>query len=194
MRWSTKDRGGRIRKLDPKAKKKPARGAIMPPSRIPAFIEGNEHVMGILKKRLERMRIVLLERPTDAKGRDLNPVLPPDLTSLNDEQLGRLYGQFCQMVQYVQLQLATQGVKRALADRAEKWVRAKTWLMKSGTVGDKEAQVEVELAVQERSLKALTEGAAESMKDQIMQSYLIGKDACSREVTRRLGTHKRELD
>ncbi len=188
MKWRIKDRG----KSDPK--KFSGRGAVMPPGQIPAFVDGNKLVMDILNRRLRKMKIELPDRPRDSDGGYLNPALPTDLTALNDEELGCLYGQFCMMVQYVQLQLAVQGVRRALADRAEKYIRARTWLTKSGTVGDKEAQVEVELAVQERSLEALTEGASESLKDQLMQSYLIGKDACSREVTRRLGTTKREFD
>jgi hypothetical protein len=193
LKWRAKGLPSADTRAKEAKKRSAGRGAALPPQVIPAFIDGHDRVMGAMKKRLERMRIQLLDRPKDSKGEDLNPVLPSDLTALNDERLGRLYGHFCQMVQYVQLQLAIQGVKRALAERAEKYIRARTWLTKQGTVGDKEAQVEVDTAVQERSLEALVEGASETMKDQIMQSYLIGKDACSREVTRRLGTNKRDL-
>ena len=165
----------------------------MAPARIPAFVDGHSLVMGKLKSRLRKMKIRMQPRPRNSDGEYLNPVLPSDLTALNDEELGRLYGHFCLMVQWVQLRLAFQGVRRAITERAEKYIRAKTWLVKSGTVGDKEAQVEVDTAVQEKSLKALTESASEILQNQIMQGYLIGKDACSREVTRRLGTQQREM-
>lgn len=185
--------GWRVRR-DAAKKAAKGRGAVISPHRIPAFVDGHKLVMQTLRKRLKRMKIRMLSRPVDDDGENLNPVLPPDLTALNDEELGCLYGQFCQMVQYVQLQLSAAGVRRALAERAEKYARAEAWLRKSGTVGDKEAQVEVELAVQERSVEALVESASESMKDHLMQSYLIGKEACSRELTRRLGTQQRNVD
>lgn len=189
MRWVV---GNREKRRDAAKSARKGRGAVIPPGRIPDFIDGHDAVMASLKKRFMKMSVKTIPRPKDYDGHDLNPRLPPDLTALNDEELGCLYGHFCQMVQYVQLQLAMQGVRRALSERAEKYERAKAWLMKSGTVGDKEAQVEVEQEVQKRGLEALVESAAESLKDHLMQSYLIGKDACSRELTRRLGTHQRD--
>lgn len=198
MKWKVKGIGLGDRKARAEAAKKgrvpSGRGAPVAPQRIPAFINGNELVMETLKKRLRKLKLKVLDRPLDKKGNPLSPQLPPDLTALNDEQLGRLYGHFCLMVQYVQLQLAVQSVKRALADRAEKYERARTWLLASGTVGDKEAQVEVDTQVQEASLEAITEGTSETLKDALMQSYLIGKDACSREITRRQATTRRELE
>lgn len=188
MRWVV---GNREKRRDAAKAARKGKGAVVPPKFIPTFLDGHDLVMGTLKKRLSKMRIKMIARPTDYDGHDLNPKLPPDLTALNDEELGSLYGHFCQMVQYVQLQLAVQGVRRALSERAEKYERARAWLMKGGTVGDKEAQVEVEQEVQAKGLEALVESAAESLKDHLMQSYLIGKDACSRELTRRLGTHER---
>lgn len=189
MRWTLGSREDR--KKAAKAARK-GRGAVIPPARIPAFLDGHEVVMAALKSRLKKMQIRTLPRPEDDDGQPLNPQLPPDLTALNDEDLGCLYGQFCQMVQYVQLRLAWQGVRRALAERAEKYVRAKTWLESSGTVGDKESHVEVDTSVQERSIEALTENASELLQSHMMQSYQIGKEACSRELTRRLGTVRRE--
>lgn len=135
--------------------------------------------------RLEQMQIRLPDRPLGKSGEPLNPQLPYDLTSLNDVKLGQLYSEFCTMAQYAQMHTAITTVEKAIAKQREKFMRAKVRLQKEGTVPDKEAQVEVDSSVRKRVVATLTGEGIETLTQSMLQGYLIGRDAISREMTRR---------
>lgn len=134
---------------------------------------------------LKELDVRTVPRPKEAGGIPLNPVLPSDLTLLDDVELGRLFSEFACMAQYVKLRLAVKAVMFSYAKRGEKIVRAKTRLEKSGTVEDKSAKVEVDPRVREASFQTLVSEGADSLTDAVMECYLIGRDMCNREQTRR---------
>lgn len=125
------------------------------------------------------------QKPSRSDGSLIEPVLPPDLTVLTDEALGRLFSEFALCAQWAQLLLATYAVKTATKKRADKMTRAQVRLEKSGTNQDKEAKVELDPRTSESSYKLLLGEALSSLTDATLQGYLIGRDACSREMTRR---------
>lgn len=150
-----------------------------------ARLPGEESVVGRVQEKLAAMQLTVPERPRKKDGSLLDPQLPPDLTTLNDVQIGRLFTQFCLMAQYVQLQLAVWTVEKTVAKQAEKYVRAETRLRKDGTVSERDAATEVDKRVRDRTMKTLTSEGVETMTNAMMQRYIIGRDAISREMTRR---------
>lgn len=143
-----------------------------------------------IKQKLDRMQIRLPARPLLESGEPLNPQLPPDLTYLTDTALGKLFSEFCCMAQYAQLQLAVKSVETSVRKRIEKVTRAESRLTKEGTVGEQEAQVDIDPVVREASFHVLVNEGTETMTNAMLQGYMIGRDACSRELTRRSWTLK----
>ena len=166
------------------------RGTFVPPRNVAQFIDAGLEVRKAMKARLKRMQLTMVPRPTKSDGSPLDPLLPPDLTRLNDVQLGRLYGEFCSMSQYVLMELAVQSVRKALAEHAERFFRSKAWLEQRGTVGDKESAVEMNEEVQRRSVTAIKESSLHTLKEALLQRYTVGKETTSRELTRRQITYR----
>ena len=150
-----------------------------------------KEVLHELSRRVKKLRLRLFPRPLDRKGEPLNPRLPPDLTMLNDIQLGRLYTEFCAVAQWIQVRKAIYTVERAIAKQIERRVRAEIRLSKSGTVSDKNDQTDADRVVQEWGIEVLKTEGTEVLTDAVFQGYLIGKDACSRELSRRTATMDR---
>lgn len=139
-----------------------------------------------VKLNMGPLQLPYIRRPAIGSSDELlNPRLPINLTSLNDVQLGRLHGEFCLMAQYVQLQMAVKAVEKATAQKAEKITRAESLLRRSGTVADKAAQVEIDPRVLARSLSSLVGENVEKLSEAFFEVFLIGRDACSREMSRR---------
>ena len=145
----------------------------------------NPRAIDTIRDKIKPMMIKKIQRPVDENGDPLNPVLPPDLTALTDECLGRLFSEFACMAQYVKLHLAVRIVEVAEAKRSDKIMRARVRLEKTGTVEDKAAKVEVDPRTRKTSMSLLVDEGTETMTAAIMETYLIGRDACSREMSRR---------
>ena len=126
-----------------------------------------------------------IKRPLREDGSPLNPVLPADLTFLDDIQLARLYSEFSLMSQYVKLQLARMVVEHSDDKRQEKMTRALVRLEKSGQVGDKDAKCEVDPKTRESAYRTQVSYGTQVLTEAMLESYLIGRDSCSREQTRR---------
>lgn len=139
-----------------------------------------------IDKKFRTLGLRVPPRPVGEDGEPLDPVLPPDLTALSDQQLGRLFSQFACMAQYIQLYLARRGVETAVYKSEEKKLRAKVRLEKSGTSPDKDAKAEVDPRVREMGFHYLVAEGAWTMTDAAMNAFLIGRDATSREMTRRI--------
>ena len=140
-----------------------------------------------LYAKLDELELHALKRPVDRKtGEPLEARLPSDLTALSDEQLGRRYTDFCRMAQYTQQRLAILGVEKAIAKTKDRYARAETRLLQTGPAADKLAKVEVDELVRERGIDLLTAEGVERITHALFESYVIGKDACSRELTRRM--------
>ena len=144
-----------------------------------------ERAVEVVRRRFEAMRLRPIARPLDEKGRELNPQLPSDLTSLNNHQLGKLYGQFALMAQYAQFHLAVHSVMRAEDEQKRKVTRAKVKLLKKGRVVDLEPQTEVDPKTREAEHEALISEGVYIMTKSALEGFLLGKEVCSREMTRR---------
>ena len=144
-----------------------------------------DHVLDQLRSRLKKMRIRMPKRPLDEHGKCVDPMLPYDITQITDEELGRIHGAFALMAQYVKFQVSLRAVEHAIARRAENSIRARVRLEKDGTVADKAAQVEVDVRTRDVSLEALIGESEERLTEAILDGYLIGRDASSREIARR---------
>lgn len=166
--------------------------ALLEPSRAPELLPvkpvtlAEMETIPEVKRRFERMRLLSKPRPTLADGEPLNPQLPIDLTVIDDENIGRLFSEFCVMAQYATERLAAHTVVRAAAEMREKHERAVSRLNKDGTVDDKAAQVQLDPKVRRWALETLTGEGVEALTKAMLESYLIGRDAVSREMTRRI--------
>lgn len=138
-----------------------------------------------IKAAFNKMGIDLLRRPVGRSGEPLSPTLPSDLTTLNDVQLGRLFGEFCTMAQYAQQRLAVHAVARSVKEAAQKFLRSETRLRQTGTVADKSARVDTDPRVRDRAVAVLVDEGVETLTLAVLESYIIGRDALSREQTRR---------
>ena len=138
-----------------------------------------------VKKGFASLQVRVPARPVLSTGELLEPLLPADLTVLNDVQLGRLYSEFACMAQFVQLHLAAKSVNTAIQRRIERHIRASVRLEKDGTVEDKTAQVDVDIRSIDASFEAAVAEGVEVMTKGVMDMYVSGRDAISREITRR---------
>jgi hypothetical protein len=146
-------------------------------------------VLELLRERLQKMRLRVPRRPKDIDGNPLDPQMPADITMLNDEQLGRLHGEFAAMVSYVYGQLGLRAVEHSISKRADKLMRAQVRLGKSGTVEDKAASTETDSRTRAVSELLLVAEATERLTQAIHDGYLVGRDLCSRDMTRRMSTN-----
>lgn len=152
----------------------------------PSVKDDSEEIIELLRDRLRQMKLRVPRRPRGAHDRPLDPKVPRDITMLNDEQLGRLHGEFAAMVAYVNGQLGLKSVEAAIARRADKITRARVRLTKEGTVDDKAAETEIDPRVVETGELLLVAESVEVMTKAIYDGYVVGRDLCSRELTRRM--------
>lgn len=136
--------------------------------------------------RAEAARLPRWQRPLDVHGNPLEPQLPRDLTALNDAQLGTLWTQFCAMVQWSKGVLTEKAVEAAELARREKIVRAKVFLLATGNREEKAAKVETHPDVQDVTAALFMAVSVERLAGAVHEGYLVGKEAVSREVTRRI--------
>lgn len=139
----------------------------------------------VAERRFAEIGLSEIPRPLKTDGNPLNPILPQDLTVLDDIQLARLYSEFCLMAQYVKLQLARKVVEHSEDKRQEKMTRALVRLAKSGQVGDKDSKTEIDPQTKDSAYRTQVSYGTQVLTEAMMEVYLIGRDACSREQTRR---------
>lgn len=143
-----------------------------------------------VKERMRSLQLRAPRRPLNEKGEPLDPQLPRDLTALSDIAIGKIHGEFALMAQYATLHLAILGVVAAATKKADKITRAKVRLEKTGTNPDKEAKVEVDPRVRTIGFDVLVGESTCTLTEAALQGYLIGRDAISREMTRRMGLER----
>jgi hypothetical protein len=142
-------------------------------------------ILDALRQQLTRMRVRAVRRPVDAEGEPLQPQFPHDVSKLTDEALARRQSEFAAMAQYAQFQLALRAVEHSIARRADRITRAKVRLEKSGTNDDKAAKTEVDSRSRATSHLLLIAEGGERLTQAVLDGYIIGRDLCSREQTRR---------
>lgn len=141
-----------------------------------------------LLDRLGILRLRPVLRPTYEDGTPLNPQLPPDLTRLNDQELGSLYTAFCAMAQWVGFQHGLATAARAKLEMEAKRVRSRVFLQQSGNREEKAAKADTHPEVIRVEDEMLLAQNLEALTYPVLNSYLIGKESTSREMTRRQGT------
>lgn len=151
--------------------------------------DNGEAILLELKERLRRMKLRVPQRPKDEKGNYIDPQVPPDITKLNDEQLGKLHSQFAAMMAYVYGQVGLRAVERAIAEQTNIKTRAHVRLVKTGTVADKQAKVETDSRAETSGEMLLVAQSAEGLTQAIFNAYQVGRDLCSRELTRRMNVY-----
>lgn len=175
-----------VRRLRIKAKKKQRRG--FQEFKAEAEREKDQFI-DELRVRLQRMKLHVPRRPKDENDEVLDPSMPSDITNLNDTRLGQLHGEFAAMASYVYGQLGLRSVEHAIAKRAERLTRAKVRIEKSGTVEDKAAKTEVDSRTRAVSELLLIAESTEVLTRAVFDGYLVGRDLCSREMTRRMNSN-----
>lgn len=126
-------------------------------------------------------------RPLEEDGSPMDPRLPPDITRVTDEELFRLYGQFCAMAQWVGFQLGIVQTQKLISEQERERLKSRLWLAETGNREDRKAKVDSNADFQRAENEALVKAALEGMTYPVFNGYLIGKEATSRELTRRLG-------
>src|SRR5690606_27348099 len=101
-----------------------------------------------------------------------DPVLPADLTRLNDQELGRLHSEFVCMAQYAKHIVAMRSIERTIARRREKIVRAQVRLKKQGSHHDRAAMVEVDNETVSSSFSATVAEGAELLTNAMFEGYI----------------------
>ncbi len=74
----------------------------------------------VLELQRKQHRLDEPTRPVDENGQVYTPSLPPDITKMSNEDLGRLQGQFTAFGNYVRFLLATFDIEKLEADENEK--------------------------------------------------------------------------
>lgn len=147
--------------------------------------DDSEEVLDAIRHQLKRMKLRAPPRPRDEDGKLLDPIIPADITQLTDERLGQLQSEFAAMAQYTQMQLALRAVEHAIAKRNDRIMRARVRLEKSGTNDDKAAKTDVDSRAKKTTQMLLVAESAERLTQAVHDGYIIGRDLCSREQTRR---------
>jgi hypothetical protein len=166
----------------------PGRGRSVAPSRAEVPSTTQEDDFESLIQKLQRLNLNRVSRPVYEDGDPMDPQLPPDLTQLTDDALGSLYTEFCAMAQWVGFQHSVSSVSRARLEVAAKRIRSRVYLAQSGNREEKAALTDVNPEVRSIEDQLLLAQNLEMLAFPVLNSYLIGKEATSREMTRRQGT------
>lgn len=155
-------------------------------------IDDNQAVE-MARARLKAAKLRMMSRPMREDGEPLDPVLPMNITEISGEELGNLFGEFAIMSQYAVQIVAISSVERAARARIDKYTRAVVHLQKSGTIADKAAKVEVDARVRTTGFDLLKGDSTTALTESMLNSFVIGRDCCSREMSRRQSEAGRSL-
>ena len=137
-------------------------------------------------KQFRALRMSKPDRPVMPDGDPLEPRVPHDLTLLTDVALGRLHSEFACMQQYAQACLGWIEAQKILDRRAARLTRAEGKVSYSGKATLMEAVVDLEPKTRAKEDQSIVSDAVATITTAMMRSMEIGKDACSREMTRRI--------
>ena len=143
--------------------------------------------------RFQALKLKALDRPLDDEGQVLEPTLPKDLTQIEDNALGWLYGNFAVMVQYSAAHLSRAETEAATAKRALRIRAAEAAIAYKGPRGLMKAFLTLEPSLRALEDQIATSEALAGLLKGLHSSYLIGHQSCSREMTRRSVATERKL-
>lgn len=87
----------------------------------------------ILDFQRNKLKIDAPSRPVDGTGKDQIPIIPPDITKLPDQDLGRLQGCFSAWANYLEHELAVAEVDKLELDERDLMTSATTRIQLHGT-------------------------------------------------------------
>lgn len=153
----------------------------------PVLIEEDVRLEALLAK-LASWRIKPVERPVyPDTGEDINPVLPSDLTRLTDTELGALYTEFSAMVVWVGYRHGLAATLRIKLEAEKNRMFSRLFLQQSGNREEKKAKADTDPGMVEVEDDWILAQTMETLLFPILQGYIAGKEATSREITRRGG-------
>ena len=153
----------------------------------PVPIEEDVRLNALLSK-LQSWRIKPVERPVyPDTGEDINPVLPADLTRLEDVELGALYTEFSAMVVWVGYRHGLAATLRIKLEAEKNRTFSRLFLQQTGNREEKKAKADTDPQMVEIEDDWVLAQTMETLLFPILQGYVAGKEATSREVTRRGG-------
>lgn len=143
----------------------------------------------MIREGVSAMRLTPPERPLTKDGEIIEPRIPHDLTILNEQQLFRLYSEFCALQAYCQGQLGWIEAEKLVRKRAARMTRSVAKVRKKGSVPVSmlEAVLDVDEETEAKENALLVQDGIAIITDAMLKAYTVGADACSRELSRRLG-------
>lgn len=148
--------------------------------------KGFDAAKKLVQERFGALRLSMPDRPVTDDGEIIEPRVPHDLTILKDHELGRLYSEFSCMMQYAQASLGWIEAQRLLDKRAARMTRSEAKVLHTGKVALLEAMVDLEPKTRAKEHQATVSDAVAIITTAMFKSYEVGRDACSREMTRRI--------
>lgn len=139
------------------------------------------------RARVHAAGLTAWRRPAGPDGRALEPRLPPDLTALTDQAVGRLWTEFCAFVQFAKGVHALHAVEAAEAARADRLLRARVYLEQDATSREaRAAAAEADPRVAASGEALAVADATRELSYAVYEGANVGREAVSREMTRRI--------
>lgn len=139
----------------------------------------------------EKLPLVAPMRPVDEHGEVIDPSLPPDVTLLTGEELGRLHAQMVAMIEWLEWKVAEADSRAATAEAFLEHTKAEVRLRKSGTVSDKAAKTLNDQRVVNAEVSFISFNAKARLLKGRVRGYDKVASALSREMSRREAELKR---
>ncbi len=136
-------------------------------------------------KRFRAMKLGRVERPMDG-DQPLEVSLPEDITQVQDELLGRLYSDFARMSMFAACHVGETESKLSIVKKDFALAVAEETILYAGKAGLLKATLATHPRLQplEEEITVLT--AVLGLAKAMMKSMNVGRDSCSREITRRV--------
>jgi hypothetical protein len=126
------------------------------------------------------------DKPVDEQGVALNPKLPPDITKLSNDALGRLYGQFTAVAQYAEAHASLTDIESTDEEYVYEIGEAREGLSVEGENKEKRVfALRLSQLVQDKKQKALAKRARKVLVAGLLRGYEKAIAALSREQSRR---------
>ncbi len=138
----------------------------------------------------KKARLRLLKRPLDGEA-PIEPILPADITRLHNKELGKLYGQFCAMASYAHTQAALASIDWTYKMTVARFAKAKFLITATGKVTDKRLAMEADPEFQKYISEEAQAETTATLLQSVYEGYVLGKEATSREISRRMGLDER---
>jgi hypothetical protein len=152
---------------------------------VEAIQTGYSNIADQVKAMLKAIGLELPGPPKKENGEVDNVELPPDLTILNSDELGKIYGKLNAAAGWVESQRSLADSQRTALDSARDKIFARLRLIKEGDPSEKTDQAKVDPLYITADQKVIVAECYFSMIDAILKRYNKDLRLVSRELTRR---------